>query len=196
MRQLRTSFNRRHYARFAILALLLSLTIAPSVHAAYLLAKAQVAQVLIKRSWSGDGAAPWPWADTRPVARLQINSLQVDSFVLEGASGESLAFGPGLHAGSAQFGKSGVALIAAHRDTHFKALGQIEVGDEIRVQALDKAWHRYRVESTAVADSRIDKIVSSSDSARLALVTCYPFDAIVSGGPLRFVVEASLLQPG
>jgi len=104
-----------------------------------------------------------------------------------------MAFGPGLHAGSAQIGKPGVALIAAHRDTHFKTLEQIKAGDEIRIQALDKTWHRYRVESTTVADSRVDHIVSNSDEARLVLVTCYPFDAIVSGGPLRFVVEASLL---
>jgi len=193
MKKLNRYFAKKRYARNAILALLLSLTIAPSVHAGLLLAKAQLAQVLIKRSWNGDGTAPWPWADTRPVARLQINRLRVDSFVLEGASGESLAFGPGLHAGSAQFGKSGVALIAAHRDTHFKALEQIKAGDEIRVQALDKSWYRYQVENTTVADSRVDQIVSDSDEARLALVTCYPFDAIVSGGPLRFVVEARLL---
>jgi len=193
MRKLITFFRTRRYVRNVVLAILLSLTFAPSATAAYVLVKAQLAQVLIKKSWNDHGSAPWPWADTRPVARLQINRLHLDAFVLEGASGESLAFGPGLSAGSTQFGDPGVALVAAHRDTHFKNLGEIKIGDEIRVQSLDKSWYHYRVESTTIADSRFDKVAIDTDDARLVLVTCYPFDAIRSGGPHRFVVAAPLL---
>jgi sortase (surface protein transpeptidase) len=45
-----------------------------------------------------------------------------------------------------------------------------------------------------VVDSRSTRIALRSDVPRLTLVTCYPFDAIEPGGPLRYVVTAELAQ--
>ena len=49
---------------------------------------------------------------------------------------------------------------------------------------------RYRVEETRIADSRNAWIGSTQDQAQLMMVTCYPFDAVQPGGPLRYVVTA------
>lgn len=164
----------------------------PAVDAAYMLSKARLAQSLIERSWHRTGNTPWPWADTRPVARLTIPRLSIDSFVLDGATGAALAFGPGMVSGSSAPGTPGVTMIAAHRDTHFKALRNIKTDDVINVQDSDRQWHRYRVSHIGIADSRKETIIASTDRARTVLVTCYPFDAVRPGGPLRFVVEAVL----
>jgi len=50
--------------------------------------------------------------------------------------------------------------------------------------------HRYRVIDMHIADSRTEQISLSANAKQLILVTCWPFDSVVSGGPLRFVVVA------
>ena len=49
---------------------------------------------------------------------------------------------------------------------------------------------RLTVEATSVVDSRTAVIRSEDHAAGLILMTCYPFDAVVPGGPLRYVVTA------
>ncbi len=46
------------------------------------------------------------------------------------------------------------------------------------------------MQSTAVLDSRSERLTTNQAEASLLLVTCYPFDALLPGGPLRFVVTA------
>jgi sortase A len=163
-------------------------------------AKAELAQHLLRRAWERTLAsggtqrfAPWPWADTWPVARLLAPAQDVDLVVLAGASGRTLAFGPGHHAGSAALGAGpgapGVTVLAGHRDTHFRFLGALRPGDELRVQTPDGRWRRYRVLGHRVVDAR-DARLLAEPAAALALVTCFPFDAPVPGGPLRYVVWA------
>ena len=73
---------------------------------AYIVAKAHVAQWLLHAAWdesraTGIAVKPWPWADTHPVARLMAPTQDSDVLVLAGASGRTLAFGPGHLDGSA-----------------------------------------------------------------------------------------------
>ena len=93
----------------------------------YIPAKAVVAQQLLQLAWerAQDGARAarsWPWADTPPVARLIVPELDIDQIVLEGASGRTLAFGPGVLPGSVPPGDAGHIVISGHRDTHFRFL--------------------------------------------------------------------------
>src|SRR5215475_8216731 len=93
-------------------------------HGAYIHAKALLAQVLLERAFTetlatGHVTKPWSWADTWPVARIEIRRLKVSAIVLAGSSGQALAFGPGHVEQTADAGERGVAVYAAHRDTHF-----------------------------------------------------------------------------
>jgi sortase A len=154
--------------------------------------KAELAQVLIAQAWSRPGdSKPWPWADTWPVARLQLPEKNVDLFVLDGDQGNALAFGPGHLRESALPGASGMTVIAGHRDTHFSFLADLK-GDEY-LRLTDKAGvHRdYLVSQLRIADIREGPLLASGEG--VMLVTCYPFDAIDPGGPLRFVVLAKPL---
>ncbi|MEK9647338.1 MAG: class GN sortase, partial [Alphaproteobacteria bacterium] len=157
-------------------------------------AKAAVAQVLLARAWdrtlAGDAhAKPWPWADTWPVARLRLPHQKADLIVLEGASGQALAFGPGHVAGTAAPGTPGLSVVGGHRDTHLSVLKNVRPGDPVEIERPDGEWARYRVTETAVADARLPWH-PPEDADGIALVTCYPFDAVVPGGPLRFLVMA------
>ena len=157
--------------------------------------KALVAQELLELAWAESQARqsearPWPWADTWPVARLALPDLGQSMIVLDGAHGESLAFGPGQVLGNAA--GSGPAIIAGHRDTHFTGLRHLQAGSQLKLQTRSGNWYRYRVETIRVVDSRYEQI----DTGQLAddtllLVTCYPFDSLDSDGPLRYVVEAT-----
>ena len=161
-------------------------------------AKAWLAQRLLDQAWAETDAGlgpekPWPWADTWPVARLTLPRQKLSLVVLEGVSGQSLAFGPGHLEASAAPGTEGTIIIAGHRDTFFRSLANIRKGDPIDLQAPLKGAVHYRVVSMQVVDSRktkLDLTAASQGADRLMLVTCYPFDAVMPGGPLRYVVTA------
>jgi sortase A len=161
----------------------------------YIPAKAWVAQEMMQQAWrrarAGEGRpAPWPWADTWPVARLEARGGEVDLIVLAGSSGRTLAFGPGHMSASALPGDPGNSVIAGHRDTHFSFLRYLRQGDSVRIERPDGRGHLFIVTGIDVVDSRRGSIVLDSETPTLSLVTCYPFDAPVPGGPLRYVVTA------
>jgi sortase A len=164
-------------------------------HGLYIHAKARLAQVLLHAAWdrtraTGIASKPWPWADTHPVVRLVAPEQGADVLVLAGASGRTLAFGPGHLDGSAQPGDPGNAVITAHRDTHFRFLKDAGTGDPIVVERADGASRHFRVTATYVADHRALRLPRDTAAPTLTLVTCYPFDALNPGGPLRYVVVA------
>jgi sortase A len=172
--------------RRAVAATLLALGLWHFGEGVWVYAKAQLAQQLIARAWRegeqrGVAPPPWPWADTRPVAQLRWPAGGVELYVLAGADGSALAFGPGMLAGS------GGRVISAHRDTHFRFLADLAIDDWIELHD-NSGIHRYRIAGLRVVDSRNEPL--SVAPGELVLVTCYPFDAIRAGGPLRYRVSA------
>jgi sortase A len=164
-------------------------------HGLWIHAKATFAQHLLQHAWTrtldGERAVkPWPWADTWPVARLQVPAHRIDLIVLDGVSGRTLAFGPGHMPGTPLPGRGGVAVIAGHRDTHFRFLRDVQAGDEILVEAPGRPRARFRVRERTVVDARTAVVAGADDARELVLVTCYPFDALRPGGPLRYLVLA------
>ena len=161
--------------------------------------KALVAQELLALAWAESQARqtqvrPWPWADTFPVARLTLGEPSQSMIVLDGAHGESLAFGPGQVFGDS--GRAGPTVIAGHRDTHFEVLKRLNRGSELRLQDRTGQWRFYRVSEIRVVDSRHQQINTATlPNDALILVTCYPFDGLERQGPLRYVVEA-VATPG
>lgn len=157
--------------------------------AGWLDAKAWLAQRLIARAWAGEAARPWPWADMRPVARLGAPRLQRALYVLSDASDRSLAFGPGVWQGGVDVADETLVL-AGHRDTHFALLRRLMAGDELVLQPARGAPRSYRVSKLQVLDTRYQTLRIAPRAGELILVTCYPFDAVDPGGPLRYVVIA------
>ena len=162
---------------------------------AYIHVKASLAQYLLGQAWHRSLAGeervrPWPWADTWPVARLSIPEQDVDIIVLAGVAGRTLAFGPGHMSASPIPGEDGNSVIAGHRDTHFRFLRQLTVNDHIAVETAVGGHYWFKVIETGITDSRLSKIRLDTESELLTLVTCYPFDAVEPGGPLRYVVVA------
>jgi len=175
-------------------ALMAAAALIPLGSGGYILAKAQVAQWLLTSAWDRTLAGetqvrPWSWADTWPVARLDLGPKGGSVLVLAGASGRTLAFGPG-HLGSTPLpGAGGNSAFAGHRDTHFAALADLAPGDRLRVEIPGRTLG-YRITETRVVDQAEVGVLADRGHEALTLITCYPFDALIPGGPLRFVVFA------
>jgi sortase A len=165
---------------------------------AYIHAKALLAQVLLERAFTatiatGRDSKPWSWADTWPVARIEVKRIGASTIVLAGSSGQALAFGPGHVESTANAGERGVAVYSAHRDTHFRFLKDVKIGDEIDVTRRDGKTFRYRADSQSVVRFDQFAVDALGNGYELVLSTCWPFDA-VTGGPDRYLLHATLIE--
>jgi sortase A len=176
---------------------------------------------------------PWPWADTYPVAKIQFYSGPTSRFgsqrqarqqklagtrqkklaaqplyVLAGASGRTMAFGPGHMSATPLPLEGGNSVITGHRDTHFAALQHLNQGDLIHVQTLE-GQGEYQVTATFIVHQSQTQIIESnyfassyfssnsiapSRQGQLTLITCYPFNSLVPNPTLRYVVSANRVR--
>lgn len=163
--------------------------------AGYIHAKALLAQQLLLNAWNktlqGETRVkPWAWADTWPVARMEVPSQGKEMIILAGDSGRNLAFGPAYRFGTAKPGEQGVSLISAHRDTHFRFLKDIKKGDVITIETSTADKIFYKITGTKIVHQDYAQIEIHSLYKELVLVTCYPFNSIQAGTKLRLLVFA------
>ncbi len=187
-------YNRKNIRRIICAVCLLSAGIAWG-NSFTIYAKAYLAKHLIAHAWQATLAnqqdhTPWSWADTWPVAKLYIPKTRETFYVLSGAQGASLAFGPGLVHGSPKPETKGTQVIGGHRDTHFRFLKKLTVGDIFLLQNKHGEWRYFSITATHVLDSRQGPWLFDPSADEVHLITCFPFDAAVPGGPLRFVAIA------
>ena len=159
--------SRRLLWRLALAAALATAGLSQIASAAWIHAKAILAQRLIASAWEdarhGASRRPWPWADMHPIARMRVRSRGIDLYVFDSASPRALAFGPGHVSGTALPASWGNSVIVAHRDTHFAFLRTLAANDEIEIESRDGGHAIYRVREVA--------IVHKEDEVRLCLVT-------------------------
>ena len=89
--------------------------------------------------------------------------------------------------------QGGTTVISAHRDTHFEFLQDISVSDVFELTDRNNETTSYEVSDIKIIDATKQDIAVHSDRAELKLITCYPFDALVARGPLRYVVTAKMI---
>ncbi|MEP3892254.1 MAG: class GN sortase [Hellea sp.] len=182
-------------ARFGLSLTFAALGLALFGNGLYIGFKAVIAQNLMERAWtktaqSGDVHLPWSWIDAHPVARLSFEGDRRAHIVLNTDSGQALAFGPAVISGTE---KTDMMAIAAHKNTQFQNLKSLAVGETIWLERPKGEVLTYHVTHTKILDSRVEglAIEAIADTpSRLALVTCYPFDAVSFNGPMRYVVYA------
>lgn len=164
----------------------------------YIHVKARVAQLLLARAFdrsvaTGQPVKPWSWADTWPVARIEVKRIGANAIVLDGTSGQALAFGPGHLHRTVDAGERGVAIYAAHRDTHFRFLREVTIGDVVEITRRDGKHFRYRADASSVVRFDASGIDPATQGYELVLSTCWPFDAITPG-PKRYLLHATMIE--
>ncbi|PCI05721.1 MAG: class GN sortase [Hyphomicrobiales bacterium] len=168
------------------------------VSGVWIKAKAELAQVLLDRSFEqtiaeGKPVKPWSWADMAPLARITAKRLDQSNIVLSSASGQSLAFGPGHMSNTPLPGEQGTAVLAAHRDTHFAWIKHLRPGDNIEITGSTGEIKNFTMRRAWIAPYDQSGINADSNEHLLALTTCYPFDSNEQGEE-RYIVESVLRE--
>jgi len=129
-----------------------------------------------------------------PLAQLLIPRIGLSAVVLEGDDNRTLRLGPGHIVGTPMPGQPGNVAIAGHRDTFFRPLRNVRVGDEITLVAA-RGRFEYRVSSLRVVTPDQVSVLDPTDHSILTLVTCFPF-SMLGHAPDRFIVRATLVGGG
>jgi sortase A len=133
---------------------------------------------------------PAPIADGTPIARIEIPRLGLSPVVVaEGFSDKVLRRAIGHLPTSALPAQAGNVVLAGHRDTFFRPLEGVRVGDLVILESGDGTKHHYEVEWTEVVEPTAVQVVRDAGYPALTLITCYPF-RFVGSAPQRFIVRA------
>jgi sortase A len=127
-------------------------------------------------------------ADGDVLGEISVPRLQLVAIVVQGDSPTDLKRAVGHLRNSTLPGEQGNFALAAHRDTFFRPLRDIRVGDEITFRTQGRNF-AYIVESTEVVAPSDVSVLQPSTGHDLTLLTCYPFHYI-GPAPKRFVVFA------
>ena len=124
------------------------------------------------------------------IARLEAPSIHLSTTVLEGSDDATLARAAGHIEDTALPGHGGNVGIAGHRDTTFRPVRNLRVGDPLIVRTQTGSY-TYRVTRTLVVRPEDVYVLNPSSQPLLTLVTCYPFE-FIGHAPKRFIVQAVL----
>jgi sortase A len=122
------------------------------------------------------------------IGRIEIPRLSLSVVVVEGTDKPELRRAAGHIVGTGLPGQPGNVGLAAHRDTFFRPLRNIQRNDIITLTTLGGEYS-YRVVSTKVVSPYDVAVLNPDGNEILTLVTCHPF-YFVGPAPNRFIVRA------
>lgn len=125
--------------------------------------------------------------DQAPIALLTIERLGLKVPVFSGTDKISLNRGAGLVPGSALPGENGNVAVAAHRDSFFRPLKDVNVGDVMELQSASGRQH-FQVSEIFITDPLDVSVLDATIDPSLTLITCYPF-YYVGFAPDRYIVR-------
>jgi sortase A len=131
---------------------------------------------------------PESLATGETVGRIEVPRLQLAAMVAEGDDDGTLGVAVGHLPDTPLPWQDGNSALAGHRDTFFKALQGIRVGDDLRLNTPYGDF-RYQVRETLVVDPTDVWVLDPGERPMLTLITCHPFD-YVGRAPRRFIVRA------
>lgn len=165
-------------------------------YAGYVITDAKVFQAVQLRKFrhAAPLAEPHLLTNGEVVGQIEIASLALRDVILHGDSPALLRRGVVHLPHSPLPGEWGNVALAGHRDTFFRPLRNIRVGDVITVRSSGGNVVQYRVESTSVVAPTDIEVLNPSNGHELTLVTCFPFH-YVGHAPNRFIVRAYEIAP-
>lgn len=127
------------------------------------------------------------------IGRLEIPRVHLSAMVVEGDDAATLEKAVGHLPETALPWEQGNTALAGHRDTFFRPLRKIRIGDEIRLTS-PRGVFTYRVREAFVTEpDNVGVLAPSSGANLITLVTCYPF-GYIGPAPKRYVVQAEQVR--
>lgn len=143
---------------------------------------------------SAEGLAPAAGARVSPgswVAKLDAASVGLSATVIEGSTNQMLARAAGHIENTAFPGEAGNAGIAGHRNTTFRAVRNLKVGDSLRITTAAGVFN-YRINRTFIVKPEDVYVLAPTATPTLTIVTCYPF-TFIGHAPERYIVQATVV---
>ncbi|MEK3696482.1 sortase [Paenibacillus sp. FSL R10-2199] len=125
------------------------------------------------------------------IGEIYFPKLDKRVAILEGTGRAALKKGAGHDEGSAAIGSPGNSVLAGHRDTVFRSLGNLEESDIIELETADGKF-TYEITGSRIVDAEVRGAIKPSAEPVLTLITCYPF-SYVGSAPDRYLLSAKLI---
>jgi sortase A len=124
--------------------------------------------------------------------RIEVPRIRLSAIIREGVEDRTLDRAVGRVPETALPGERGNMALAAHRDTFFRPLQRIGIGDRIVVTTAHGRTE-YVVRETRVVPPTEVSVLDPTDEWTLTLITCHPFN-FVGPAPNRFIVRATAVE--
>jgi len=123
------------------------------------------------------------------VGLLSLPKIDSELAIVEGTDPDELAKGVGHYKGSFYPHQGGQIVLSGHRDTVFKRVGDLELGDEL-VMKMSYGEASYEIVNTKIVDADDTSVITlQNQEEELILTTCYPF-GYVGDAPERYIIYA------
>lgn len=154
----------------------------------------QVSKIKSKKQVSSSNEVLYP---VRPqigeeIGKLYIPKLDKSLPIFHGTDEDELEKGVGHYANSVLPGEKDNSVLSGHRDTVFRRLGEVGVGDILTV-TTSAGEFSYKVNKVRIVEADDRSVIVPKPSATLTVSTCYPFNYI-GDAPQRYILVAHLLS--
>jgi sortase A len=115
--------------------------------------------------------------------------------IVEGTDEKSLEKGVGRYRDdnlTVQIGETGHVVLAGHRDTVLRGVGELKIGDKLYIRYEGHIF-TYQIRKTWITHADDRTVIVPIDRPVLSLTTCYPFD-YVGSAPDRYIIRADLVE--
>lgn len=126
------------------------------------------------------------------IGNIYISSINLKAPIFQGDDAVQLKKGVGHSFSSLIPGEGGNDILSAHRDTIFKDLGKVKIGDAISIKTFYGTYN-YRVSKIKIVDKTDTSIIVKSNKEMLTVYTCYPFHYI-GAAPKRYIITCDFID--
>jgi sortase A len=134
---------------------------------------------------------PDPPKEGAKIGTLTIPKLDRTLPIFQGASEDILKKGVGHISTTPLPGEDSNSVLSAHRDTFFRQLDSLVVGDKLIVNRSDLSF-MYKIKKIRIVDKNDKSVIVPKPKSTLTLTTCYPF-TYIGPAPQRYIIEAELI---
>jgi sortase A len=131
--------------------------------------------------------------DGENIGNLTIPALKRVIPIIQGANEDELKKGVGHFSRSVLPGEANNSVLSGHRDTVFRKLGKLKIGDEL-ITKTSAGTFTYRIKETRIVHKDDKTVIVPADHAVLTVTTCYPF-RYIGDAPDRYIIIADLIEP-
>lgn len=149
------------------------------------------ARAALREANASVAAEVGPFPPGTPVARILVPHIELDEVVVEGVGPVELNAAPGHIPGTPLPGATGNSVVSAHRDLHFRRLGELHEGDTL-ITITEFRRTRWKITGRRIVRAG-EEALFPTPTPILTLTTCWPI-RFIGPAPDRLLLTAEPLE--